>query len=423
MLNYQRVSVLSKLGDAPTIGPRYRIHRPLPEFSCTPLRLTRKSRWNKLQIGRLAPKFSWNLNSTPNLKLWRLLGTSARLWSNALPNAKSSRLSGSFTPSRLRLKASPNLKLLRLLGKVTPSRLWLKQLPKVKVLRLLGNSVFSKLWLKWNPKVRCCSVAGNRRKLRSKKWPKLKVSRRGRFTPSKLWLKSSPNFKIFSKLGNWTPCKSWSKKAPNVKLSRLLGHLTRCSRCWKSSPKERHRRYWGHWTCRMASTPKICANMCQKKCAISWVECCFLSFSCLMLFRGCYCQRDVPPEALNVLVLVGHLRWPMTSMKLTIPQHTWKARQWQLQATPSRLWLNSSPKLKHRKLSGSVAPSKLRLKWPPKVKLCKRGKVTRCHSLMSCRRVSSCSVGHWTKARCSGSSSLPSCNLRLGGTRWIKVVL
>ena len=167
-------------------------------------------------------------------------------------------------------------------------------------------------------------------------------------------------------------------------------------------------------------------NMCQyvpKSCAISWVECCFLSFSCFMLFRGCYCQRDVPPEALNVLVLVGHLRWPMTSMKLTIPQHTWKARQWQLQATPSRLWLNSSPKLKHRKLSGSVAPSKLRLKRPPKVKLCKRGKVTRCHSLMSCRRVSSCSVGHWTKARCSGSSSLPSCNLRLGGTRWIKVVL
>ena len=25
MLNYQRVSVLSKLGDAPTIGPRYRL--------------------------------------------------------------------------------------------------------------------------------------------------------------------------------------------------------------------------------------------------------------------------------------------------------------------------------------------------------------------------------------------------------------
>ena len=104
------------------------------------------------------------------------------------------------------------LKLSRLLGKDTPSRLWLNSKPNVKVWRLLGRVTCSRLWSKSLPNV--------------KVWRLL-----GRITRSRLWSKSLPNVKVWRLLGRVTPSRLWLNRYPNVKVWRLLGRVTP-SRLW-----------------------------------------------------------------------------------------------------------------------------------------------------------------------------------------------
>ena len=176
-------------------------------------------------------------------------------------------------------------KVRKLLGRTTPSRLWLKCSPKFKLRRSRGSSTPSRLWLKFSLNF----------KLRRT---------RGSSTPSRLWLKLLPNVKLWRSRGKTTPSRLWLKLPPNVKLRRSRGSSTP-SRLWlKFSLNFKLRRTRG------SSTPSRL-----------WLK--------------------LPPN-----------------VKL------WRSRG---KSTPSRLWLKLPPNVKLWRSRGKSTPSRLWLKLPPNV--------------------------------------------------------
>ena len=274
---------------------------------------------------RLSGRFTFSmlwLKESPNAKLSRLgKSTFSRLRLKRLPKRKVRSVLGQLTRCKSWLNP-PRAKLCRFGGKVTPSRRWLNTARRVKDWRRLGHDTLYKLRLNVSPRTKTSREPG--KTISPKLWlnpPRVKLRRFcGKDTPCRSILKSLPKVKLWSLFGKLNPTRLWLNFAPKVKCWRLLGNFN-SSKLWlKAGPKVNVWRLSGkvmHWSFRSPIPPKV--------------KCCRPEFN-----------SRLPVKQL-----------PRTrSCKFG-------------SSSRNKLWLNFSPKVKLRRLSGNFTSVKRWLKSSP----------------------------------------------------------
>ena len=342
-------------------------------------------------------------NTEPNSKVRRVFGkdtplrtlfrylTSSRLWSKSSPNVKLWRLLGRFTPSRLWLKSWPNVKLWRLLGRFTPSRLWLKHQPNVKLWRLLGRFTPSRLWLKSCAECQALKIAWQVHSFQAL------VEDQGRMSSSEDCLAGSllpgsgwndlPNVKLWRLLGRFTPCQALVEVMAECQALKIAWQLELLPGSgWSHGPMSSSE------GCLAGSAPSKLLLKCLPECQalkIAWQVHSFQALvevirpnvklwrllgrftpsrlwsklirrmssseDCLAgsLLPGSgwnYSRMSSSEDCLAGSLLPGSGRTPLPNVKL-----------WRLlgRFTPSRLWLKLSPNVKLWRLLGRFTPSRL----------------------------------------------------------------